>query len=820
MARRSSARLRSRNSSTPKRVSLSHDATTAHTPRTVPTKLTSVEEHDEMPGAFPRSLSPPADGTPTRPAKRLATRVAVTPKDVTPVKPSDEEMHPQKHHNTTAKVLDEARHLGFMHMAPHTAPPKQQHSRIATLQATPSRTNVQSANEAQTPTFQFTFRREHSLELSPEAKQLMEEKREEAARIRQQMLAGKEAAEKDVEASDRKIAAAKGKKGRFSEAHNAEFEKMDSIASHASALRATAAPATTIPTPKPQLSRGGAVTKSLKRSPSKARLDEPISKVSTAAQQSPSKAALIPSTSGLPRPASSHILTSGTDTEPSSPSKRHKRTAVDDYVSAARQHSSEDKEPDPATPKQPQALHCQRSNPHVSTVTTPTQALLSRAVSVKSTSKIPASALVASPPKPSTPATQKLKEVDSSVPLLARSPSKATLFAEANVEKATTDQAPFFRWSPLKPSPRKQQAELTDESLASRSSETPLLARLPLKSSTAKSVNVDAESEQQPSVLLLARSPSKIALPTNPTTTQVSTSPGKSLGMGIMGRFNLLRASPMKSILRSPHRLYSDDPAKVAAGTHFATPPKSKVIESTVHDSHAVTTATGHKRVDFTSSTKERWEAGQKAQQEASSTPSKTPSPSPADSAKIADKDKMQVNYPSLPNSLDPVSPSPQKRRQTIAPGEFTFRADDHGVVFGPGAPSELAKGKRPSTIRHVSSDFVNLTSQPVQGSKKRKFEFENEEAAVQSATAIPEVGKENAEPVGTSTEVEERPTKRTKANPAEPTPSPTKSSVARRTTLGVKPKGAKTLAPPKDKKPATISQARLNALAMPKKRG
>ncbi|EGP92463.1 uncharacterized protein MYCGRDRAFT_102274, partial [Zymoseptoria tritici IPO323] len=133
MARRSSARLRER-STTPKRVSLSHDAIT-RTPRTMPAKLSSLQESDEMPGAFPSSVSPSENKLVLNPVipKNLAT-----PSKATPIKPSEQEMHPQLHHQSTAKPLDEARHLGFSNMGAHTEPPRQT-NRLAMLQGTPTR---------------------------------------------------------------------------------------------------------------------------------------------------------------------------------------------------------------------------------------------------------------------------------------------------------------------------------------------------------------------------------------------------------------------------------------------------------------------------------------------------------------------------------------------------------------------------------------------------------------------------------------------------------------------------------------------------------
>jgi hypothetical protein len=130
-----------------------------------------------------------------------------------------------------------------------------------------------------------------------------------------------------------------------------------------------------------------------------------------------------------------------------------------------------------------------------------------------------------------------------------------------------------------------------------------------------------------------------------------------------------------------------------------------------------------------------------------------------------------------------------------------------------------------------------------VMGSKKRKHEFEDR---VVVEGIFEGEDKENSREIGEDFGEEmERPAKRMKSSAV----SPTKASEARassngmsavkggmgkgeakapaekkRTTLGVKPKGAKTAPPPVStaKKSAgntTISQARLNALSQPKKR-
>jgi hypothetical protein len=168
----------------------------------------------------------------------------------------------------------------------------------------------------------------------------------------------------------------------------------------------------------------------------------------------------------------------------------------------------------------------------------------------------------------------------------------------------------------------------------------------------------------------------------------------------------------------------------------------------------------------------------------------------------------MFADYPNLPSDEGGPIVTPQKRRQTAAPGDFTFATHGYGIVFGrsPNAPPAIMNSNAPSTIRHVSVEPQLPPAPPsVVGSKKRKFDFENEKAIDEEIEGVAS-DKENAG--------DERPSKRVKHN--EPEPEPAKPTT-RLPTLGVKPK--KTGKDGKDKKPSMISKARLNALAQPKRR-
>ncbi|KAK5684778.1 hypothetical protein LTS10_002852 [Elasticomyces elasticus] len=870
MARRSSARLQSRrqstSTSTPKRVSLSHDQP-GRTPRTVPNrKLESLEEHDdEMPGSFP--TSPPVE--------REEQEKSVTGS----MKP---------------KMREALQKLGAM-----TEPAK---SKTAPqYQETPTKAQK---SDITAPAFEFTFRREHSLELSPKAKRLMGEMRERMARV-SQLPPTMESSDNESGDTARKVATPKAKThGRFSEAHKEVFGKMDSIASHPAALRAVATKTTTT---KVALSTGEE-TRSLKRSPSKAQLDDSSSTHPRGLQRSPSKHQL---GSQLPRAASSHALPTNRDAGSPSPTKRVKISATADVSAMRPTSSSSSHSSRPSTPQQNNALRMHPSNPNMALayVASPTQASLAREKSIKA-AKHAATSVIPTPMKgltrsPSKAALVHQEEAQESGPLLARSPFKAALFdrpathkAEQDVfddagadtlpllartpakgghkafPKPATDKAedggsPLLLRSPLKPhAPAKSLGSSQKDVDVQAVKPAPLLQRSPMKMShlsnpfSTNGASSSTTSQQQPedNVPLLARSPSKIALPTNPTTTQVSTAtPGKSGGGGLLSRFNLLRRSPVKGILRStPQRLYSDDPRKVAEES-------------------------ARKKVDFSISTKARYDGKEKSETPSSSV--KAPMSTRKDmhgedETTNGDEDggEMEVDYPTLPEENEPPmpSPSPQKpsnRRQTITPGDFTFRADGHGAIRFGDSPAAAAKSPgRPSgrmSIRHVEPEpETALPAAPptAQGSKKRKFEFENDAVAGEA---------ENKENLGDAEEEDEdggRMRKRTKVSAPSParasmhnppvkrttsgsTPGFAAGTVAstagktsaatRLPTLGVKPRGAKTVVGGKDARKggaaaktqekekeasgggaaggsakSTITRERLNALSQPKKRG
>ncbi|QIW95472.1 hypothetical protein AMS68_000990 [Peltaster fructicola] len=794
MARRS-ARISSRTSSTPQpttRTSLSYDPF-VHGPRTVPAKLTSLQESDEMPGSFPMS---PSVSIFEQPSKRQRTSIG-TPTRASAIVPAREEMHPQATHQSTVKANEEARWLGFTAMPAHTDAATKD-ARVSFGVATPSKSK-QSEAMVHTPSFKFTFQREQSLELSPAAKSLMQEKRAEAARIKEQMKGSGEATESVADALSRKIATPKSQRTRFSDVHSAQFQKMDSIAGHASAYRKDPQRLQTIQSP----SRGtpaSPAAAALKRSPSKTSLLATPSKIAQTA------GAKRKADVQLTKTASEHAQSSS-DQESASPRKRVK--CVESTTTAHTVQSSV---------AAASALKLEH-------ITTPTKSSLARAGSIKSTkeSRIPGPAALSTPTKStSTQSTEK-----PAASLRSKTPIKAAIGLTAPSATAASKTSLLSR-SPIRPHVP------TVQELIHRS---PAKNTVPLHQDTTT-------VEPVPRTPLPSQSPSRPVVEKNPFKTASPLTNSNQAGTSsLLGRFGLLRSTPVKSILRSPQRLYSDDPAKVAAGTHLATPP-----QLTGRSGRKVpATAPVRKHVDFSSSTKAR-----EATKQASISPSTSATQTRV--APISEKESTSssITYPSLDDFKQDDSLSVQKRRQSSGPSDFTFRAGSE-IVFAPSStPTKTCITPRATsayTIRYVApeselpavTNTVNATKQrkirfenavsvaqtnasptTTLGSKKRKFDFENNVAEKDASC-------ENKENHPTEiTDDNDRPVKRLKAgaSPHALTHGAQKaqavSEVKKRTTLGVKPKSAIGKAPEKSqKKPGTtISMARLAALAQPKKRG
>lgn len=268
-----------------------------------------------------------------------------------------EEMHPSKAHHSTTQQPDAGLVLGFSDI--QAAGPNQ-----------PSGVKQQTPSKISAPTFDFRFAHPGP-QLGPEAQRMMDELREEALRIKVKLAAEREEEKRNAgggftaHIGSRKIAQPKGKVGRFSDVHMAEFKKMDSIAGHPSAFRA-------------QPGRFTPTSAGLKRSPSKAQLDDKEATHRKTGQASEENERL----------------------ENTAPAKRARKHVDDDTSSSARPVAADDKKVMPTTPTIPRS-----QSKFLSAIRTPTQASLARTASVKKPTQIPT--LSRSPSKPNSNATPK-----------------------------------------------------------------------------------------------------------------------------------------------------------------------------------------------------------------------------------------------------------------------------------------------------------------------------------------------------------------------------------------------------------------------------
>ncbi|KZF22151.1 hypothetical protein L228DRAFT_147319 [Xylona heveae TC161] len=315
------------------------------------------------------------DSSPVAPATMSPTKRTPlqTPRTEKKYYPGLEEMHPSKAHQSTKKQPDSGLRLGFTDIADKAS------GKNKFLQETPTKSRTAACPAS--PGFEFKFTHPGP-SLSAEAQKLRESIQEEAAKLKVEMAEQKEKEKEKAQEAESSAAAAAGRKiakpkGRFSDAHHSAFEKMDSIAGHASSFRSQTnrqqSASSSNSSARVSRSPAPASNTTLKRTKSQAKLDEqpeakrPEAKRPTAGSQSDKEE----------------------ETGKAAPTKRKKGNAGDD-VSAARPRSREATphiDTDVSTPK------VDRSKAHISaSFATPTKASLARsAASVKmpKTSLIP-----------------------------------------------------------------------------------------------------------------------------------------------------------------------------------------------------------------------------------------------------------------------------------------------------------------------------------------------------------------------------------------------------------------------------------------------
>lgn len=266
-----------------------------------------MSEHDERPNTSkPRGATLESPAQPSTPSS-------------TKIEPPKSAMHPSRAHPTMAPPSTGLR-LGFTDIK---APRRDNELPSGLNQATPTK------GGGALPATPFTFsvsRTGADPGLSSRAKKMLDELRGDAAQIKADLAAQRDREREELGA--RKIAVPKGKSGRFSAAHEAAFEKMDSIENHPSAFRAKLTPVAGV-----------------KRSSSRANLDELPSSVTrrSAIKRSPSKAKLDEVESprsprfrkpAVPSSVKSRAAAIEAESNPPTPAKRFKQRMEDDASSS------------------------------------------------------------------------------------------------------------------------------------------------------------------------------------------------------------------------------------------------------------------------------------------------------------------------------------------------------------------------------------------------------------------------------------------------------------------------------------------------------
>jgi hypothetical protein len=285
-------------------------------------------------------------------------------------------MHPKDIHQTTTKAPDSGLRLGFADISAAKTG-----KTVAAAQNTPSKIAPRPSLPPHLTSAGFEFKFASDVNLSEEAKKLMDSVREEAERMKSVVRAESDNQDRKdreaeqmftgVNATGRKIANAKGKAGRFSDVHMAQFKKMDSIANHPSSYRA-----------KPNFAQP--TQQSLKRSGSKAGLDEP-ERPRTAGKGTPGRQPPPFDRGHINSSPFKSIQNESSRLENDSPAKKRKSTLGD----ISHGHAVEE---DHVAPTRPSTLPRPKSG-LPSSVLTPTKSSLARSNAVK----VP----VGSPAKPS-----------------------------------------------------------------------------------------------------------------------------------------------------------------------------------------------------------------------------------------------------------------------------------------------------------------------------------------------------------------------------------------------------------------------------------
>ena len=239
----------------------------------------------------------------------------------------------------------------------------------------------------------------------------------------------------------------------------------------------------------------------------------------------------------------------------------------------------------------------------------------------------------------------------------------------------------------------------------------PAVMTTPTKASLARAASVKNLQASKIPALNRSKSTKELAKPATATIEERSKQIPK-----------LSRIGSMKSILQRPHHKYSDDPAKVANGTHLPLSPNKPQLDKALPSipgtpSQGLQRSPTLKRVNFTPTTKATHDLAA-----ASPSPSKIPSLHLPHFPTSPSKPLSSISYPSLSPPNGPISPNPTS---------FSFRASKT-QIFGPatnGLTSPTIRAVRPSGVATPLSAFENVPAIPHgMPNKKRHREASDDE--------------------------------------------------------------------------------------------
>jgi hypothetical protein len=604
-------------------------------------------------------------------------------------------MHPHTIHKTTTNAPDTGLKLGFGNL------PAGGGRTIAVMQDTPSKI-PETSSIAKSDTYEFKFR--SASHLSNEAQKLMDNLRDEAARIKEQMRAEKLAQdekEADAEAkfqgfgaTGRKIAKPKGMAGRFSDVHMAAFKKMDSIANHASAFRANDTPCFAQPT-----------AQSLKRSPSKAGLDEPVRPQTTGrgtpGRKPPSRLPNRRTTNVSPFKSLPKLPQEAVD---HSPAKRQRQSEFGD-VSTAKPRDQEERSKQSTLPRPVSSSGV----PH--SLLSPTKSSLARSNSMKAPattekpSTLPRSQSIKSlhPPRPSTGTPFKVP-VAKDLHAAQSSPNKAVPYSTSKIPRS--ESAVLNR--PLPPLPTGQlQASIKNTKFS-----------LPRSEST-KTLTSPSKGHSIASRLPTFAGLKSILRPSRPQGLQAQSSPERA---GTPKRPNIANATDSAKKVDFTPSVKSRYAVKLAAES----PSPAKIHQDTPRPAAPMFDSTAYTTDDETVDDEEWEDAEDDAQVAYPSLPPPSPAQKKSLSVQTVDAFVQKAKEVSRRESLDfksivssGVQNSPDNPfsmtafNTTVNKSNPTTNANK--VMKSPGSASKPS----PVTIRRVRPSNANETVKPFQEPEK-----------------------------------------------------------------------------------------------------